>query len=393
MSDLWVDRYKPEKLEGIVGNRKIIEEGMEFVNSFKRQKTKALFFHGPTGVGKTLLAELLAKESNHFLVEVNASDERNSDKIESYISSLKTQTLFSKGKIILIDEVDGLSRRDRGAASAIVKLIKESKFPVLITGNDPYIPKLSPLRKACKLVKFNKIPSPSVEKFLRSICEKEGISVKGDVLKSLSRWCQGDLRSAINDLQTVSKGKSVLEERDMESLGYRERGYGIYDILPTLLRSKNISASRKLIYEGDKDSDEVLWWIENNLDKEFSGEAIANALNILSKADIFRARVMKQQNWRFKGFMVDMLAGVSLAGESKGGYVSYAPPTRFIQLARSRGRRALMDSLCRKIGAATHSSKKAVKRDFLPYWKIILKKQNPDEFLDLEREEIDLIIG
>ncbi len=400
MHNLWIEKHKPTKTQEIAGQQKAIAEALAFVDSF--EPGKALMFTGPAGTGKTLLVETLARERGLLLLQLNASDSRNSEHILGFFEdATRTKSLFHKGKIILIDEVDGISGNDKGAVSAITKIIKQSLFPVFLIANDPWAQKLRPLRPYVKMVKFSKVHSASIEKRLKEISEKEGVSVKRDVLKSLARWSQGDLRSAISDLQTVAQGKKELSEEDLEILGYRERESSIFEILPTVFKSRNINASRKAIQSVDKDPDEVFWWIENNIPMEFPVERLAEAYDLLSKADIFRKRTAVQQNWRFKAIMTDLISGISvIKGEShapRHGFMMYQPPQRIMMMGRTKGKRVEMASLCKKIGEKAHVSTRVVKRDYLPYMRIILKEHKDETHtlfsVNFNKDEIDLILG
>jgi replication factor C large subunit len=389
---LWTEKYAPEGPEGIVGQGKAVSEAMSWMSNWK--KGKALFLHGPPGSGKTLLAEIMARQGNLQLIRMNASDKRTSDGIDSFLSDASsTHSLFHKGKLILIDEVDGISgRSDRGGIPSIIRIIKDSSFPVIVIANDAWSTKLSSLRKVSSLVKFSKVMTPSIEKRLKEICREEGIGFDDDAIKGLARWSQGDMRSAIFDLQIVSMGRKSLTSGDMESLGFRERGSDVFSMLPTIFGSRNINASRKVIWESDRDPDEILLWIESNVHQVFrEPEGLARAYDILSRADIFRARVHIQQNWRFKGLMSDMMAGVSLSGQPAGGYVPYQHPQRIMMLARSRSRRESMKTAASRIGEHAHCSRKIAVRDYFPYMKIILKKGLGEGSLELEPEEIKVI--
>ena len=399
MHNLWTEKHKPSKVSEIASQQKAIAEALAFVDSF--EPGKALMLTGPAGTGKTLLVETIASERGLLLLQLNASDSRNSEHIINFFEDAsRTRSLFHKGKIILLDEVDGISGNDKGAVSAITKIIKQSLFPVFLIANDPWAAKLRPLRPYVKMVKFSKVHSASIEKRLREISEKEGILAKGTVLKDLARWSQGDLRSAISDLQTAAQGKKELSDEDLEILGYRERESSIFEILPTVFKSRSINASRKAIQSVDKDPDEVFWWIENNIPIEIPTEKLAQAYDLLSKADIFRSRTAVQQNWRFKAIMTDLISGISvIKGEShapRHGFMMYQAPQKIIMMGRTKGKRAEMDTLCRKIGEVAHASRRGVKRDYLPYMRIILKKHKDETHtpfsVNFNKDEIDLII-
>lgn len=395
--ELWLDKYKPEKVYEIIGQGKAIKETLAYLDSWR--PGQAAFLHGPPGVGKTLLIETLAKERKLSLLRLNASDNRTASKIEEQLGSAsKASDLFGSGKLILIDEVDGISAQERGAVGALNKIIRESVFPIFIIANNPWKPKLSPLRTSCKMIKFSKVMKPSIEKRLRDICKSEGIEAEEPALKSLARFAQGDLRSAISDLQIVAQWKKGLKEKDLSILGYREREINIFSALPVIFHSRKVSATRKTIFEMDKDPDEVFLWIESNIHQEFVREKLAEAYDLMSRADIMRGRVQKQQNWRFKGFMTDLMSGISVVkGETHRppGFKPFQQPTRISLLGRSRARRAMMDSLALKVGGFTHSSKRAARRDYLPYLKIMLssKMKEPEHGLELEKEDISLIKG
>lgn len=390
--DLWVDKYKPESVSGLVGQPKAMQEVAGFLKEWK--KGKAMFIHGPAGVGKTIAIELLAKERGHLLLRLDASDIRNASGIESFFGNAsKSKALFHGGKIMMIDEVDGISSRDRGAVASIVKIMKDSRFPVLVVGNDPWKTKLAPLRNYCTMLRFNKVHSASVEKRLKDICKKEVIEVEENVLKNLARWSQGDLRSAISDLQIVAYGKKSLTNSDLSILGYRERESNIFNILPTIFHSKSMNAAKKAIQNIDKDPDEVFLWIETNLPNELrTPENMQKGFDVLSRADLFRSWISRQQNWRFRGFMIDMLSSVSLfRDEEKHGFAPYQTPQKLVMMGRTKAKRAMLNSLCERLGSYTHTSKRSVKRDYLPYFRIILKAKKQGDDFSLEPEEEKLI--
>jgi replication factor C large subunit len=394
--EIWLDRYRPRRPSDIVGQGKAVKETRDFLDSWR--PGQAAFLHGPPGVGKTLLVETLAEERGLTLLRLNASDSRTASEIEARLGSAsKTQDLFGSGRLILIDEVDGISGRERGAVGAIIKVIRESCFPVFAIANDPWKPKLAPLRSTCRVIKLGRVMTPSIEKRLREICREEGIEAEDAALKSLARFAQGDMRSAISDLQIVSHSRKSLKSRDLAILGYRERETSIFTTLPVIFHSRSVGATRKVIFGMDKDPDEVFWWIESNVHQELVPGKLAEAYDLLSRADVMRARVRRQQNWRFKAFMTDLMSGISVVkGDTHRppGYRPFQQPTRIVQLGRSRARRAMMDSLAARIGEFTHSSKRSVRRDYLPYIRIILSKKvgrEPEQGLELGKEELALM--
>ena len=375
MDVLWTEKYKPETFSDISGQGKALKEISGFLESFK--PGKGLLLAGRPGIGKTLSIETICKEKGWLLMQMNASDSRTSEEIQSILGqSSNTRPIFHKKKVILIDEVDGISSRERGATRTLIDIVRKSSFPIVFIANDPWIPKLRSLRNHCVLVKFSKVTAPSIEKKLKSICDAEGIEYDDMVIKSLARWSNGDLRSAIIDLQAVAEGREKITEDDLLSLGFRERETDMFSILPTIFRAGKISVAKRMIWDVDKDADMVFWWIENNIPIEFSKpEEIQRSLDILSKADIYRSYVSRQQNWRFKAYMVDMMSAVSVGRkeEPKHGWVKYEAPAKIAMMAFTKNERAELKELYEKVGLYTHLSNRGVKRDLLPYLRIILQ--------------------
>src|SRR3989344_5949917 len=137
MKTMWIKKYAP-RLPEHVPQENAVKQLDNFINNFRKLKKRAALIYGPPGSCKTCSVHALAEKNNFEVVEVNASDVRNKDGINSLLgAALKQQSLFSKGKIILVDEVDGVSgMQDRGGVSAIASLIKDAFFPIIMTANN-----------------------------------------------------------------------------------------------------------------------------------------------------------------------------------------------------------------------------------------------------------------
>src|SRR3989344_1915177 len=210
----WIIKYEPKTEKEIIGQDEAVKQLDHFIKSYKTQKKKAAFIYGPSGCGKTILAKVLARKHNLELIEVNASDYRTKEQIEEKIgNALKQQSLFSTGKIILIDEIDGLSgMKDRGALTTIADLMKDSKFPIICTAMDPYDQKFSGFRAKAQMIECNSVAAQDIFIFMKSICEKEKITYDEFALKNLSRRSGSDVRASINDLQGLAIRGNITKE-------------------------------------------------------------------------------------------------------------------------------------------------------------------------------------
>lgn len=374
---MWTAKYRPKSLREFVNQKEALEAFLEWIKKWKQGK--GLLFHGPPGTGKTCLVEAYAKENNLEFIEMNASDFRSKKQIEDIIGqAMKQSPLLKKSKIFLLDEIDSLvAREDVGGTSAIVKIIKESRFPVILTANNPYDPKLQVLRQYCQLVQFKKIPVFDVEKRLRQICENEKINYDKEILRELAKHSEGDLRSAINDLEIICQGKNKITVDDIEVLGYRERETSIFDALKMIFKTKTALAAKLSINNVDKDPEEIFWWIENNIANEYEKpEEIAKAFDALSKADLFGQRIRSRQYWRFREYMIDLMtAGVATAKkEMYRKFIRYEYPSNLIVLGRSKMERKEEKEMLLRLSEKLHCSTRKV-REFLPFFTIMMRNK------------------
>jgi replication factor C large subunit len=374
---MWVEKYRPKNLREFVNQKEALEIFLNWIKNWK-PGSKALLFYGPPGTGKTALVQAFAQEKNFDFVEMNASDFRSKSQIEEVFGkSMMQKSLFRKSKIFLIDEIDGIAgREDLGGVSAIIKIIKESVYPCVLTANNPYDPKLKVLRENCILVEFRKIHVYDIEKRLEGICKKEGISIEKEVLRNLAKRAEGDLRAAINDLETVARGRKKVTLEDLEVLGYREREASIFDALKVIFKTQSAISAKLSIANIDKDPEEILWWVENNITKEYEKpEEIAKAFEFLSKADLFRQRITTTQNWKFRAYMIDLMtAGIALSKkEMYRKFTKYEYPKKLVILGSTKELRKEEKELLLKLSQLLHCSTKKVKSEYLPYLKIIFK--------------------
>src|SRR3989344_643021 len=137
-----INLFQMTELEDIKG------QDLDKLRSYALNKSKKpLLIYGPSGTGKTSSIHLLAKEMDYEIIEINASDCRNKEAIESIVGNASKQaSLTKKGKILLVDEIDVISgNSDRGCMNALIELAEESRFPIIATMTD--LEKLEDIKK------------------------------------------------------------------------------------------------------------------------------------------------------------------------------------------------------------------------------------------------------
>jgi replication factor C large subunit len=215
----WVEKYRPANTSEVVGQAGSVKAILDFVQNFKQQPEKAILLTGPVGSGKTSIAIAVAEELGYELIQMNASDYRKKDQIEAKIGcACNQQSLIpSNGKLILVDEVDGVhGNSDRGGMATLGKIVDKTCFPMILTATDKWNQKLRTLKKKCRGIDLRKVDIRSMAKRLGEIAEKEGMNIDETVIAEISRRAEGDLRSAINDIETLS-GIDKITMKDLEN--------------------------------------------------------------------------------------------------------------------------------------------------------------------------------
>lgn len=396
---LWVEKYKPKTIEEIVGNRETIESFIKWLKEWRPGAKHALLY-GPPGVGKTLTVELVAKELNYELIELNASDVRTEEAIRHAIGPASRYGSISGygGRLIFIDEVDGIStEEDRGGLSAILKLLNESRVPIVLAANDPWDPKLRPLREACLMMRFNKARSTQIVPLLKKVCKLENVKAEEGALKILAELAEGDVRSALNDLQIVAQGRRELRLVDVEWLKPRSKQYGAFDVLKMLFMAKSVEEAKEAVNNSLIDYETLLQWIHENLPLQYEDpEELAKAYDALSLADVYLGRAKRTQRWEYMRYFFDLMsAGVALA--KKGGYhfVKYQFPKKILMMAQTKKSRELREEAAAIIASKCHLSRSAAKVEVIPFLNIMLKTSMGKDlarWLGLSKEAVELLI-
>lgn len=393
MAQPWIISHRPSQLSSIIGQDKVINELKTYIETYRGQKKKAALLYGPSGCGKTLVATLLAAHYGFELIELNASDARNKKNIEELLGpALKQQSLFSKGKLILIDEVDGLSgRKDRGGATTVLNLAKTSPFPVLLTCENAWDDKVSKLRSKCALMKFATPDYKTISTFLKEICTKENITFEESALNSIARRSGGDVRSAITDAHSLAQVHSKITKEELSSLEDRWRSESMMTALIKVFKNSDPAVALSAFDNVHEDMDKCMLWIDENLPKEYKDPGdLSRAYNALSMADVFRGRIRRWQHWRFLVYVnALMTAGVATAKQNKPqGFVQYGPTQRLLKIWRANMKYQKRKGISQKISEHTHTSTKRALHDILPYLSVIMK--NKPEWGDAISEEYQL---
>nr|WP_295000065.1 replication factor C large subunit [uncultured Methanobrevibacter sp.] len=393
---LWTDKYRPQELSQVVGNKKEIKIIQEWVKNWKDGNPQIpLLLVGPPGIGKTTLALIIAKEFSEH-IELNASDRRSQDVIKSTIGeSSSSRSLFGdEYKLIILDEVDGIhGTNDRGGVRAIGEIIKKSQHPMILIANDFYSKRLQSIKPKCTVIKMKKSRWNSISALLRKIAKAENVEVEPAALKEIATKSQGDVRSAINTLQALSDKDHTLEVSEVENIVTKDSRSDIFNAITGVLKSKTPAHVKEAMWI-EEDPTLVMEYIAENIPREYKKkDEIKKAYDYISKADIFFGRTNRSRNYGYWKYASDFMGiGVSISKhETYKKFTKIQTPSTFGLMGRSRGKRNLRDAIAEKMAQKMHVSH-SVAISMFPYFEIMFKDNELAweiaDFLELEDDEI-----
>lgn len=382
-----VEKHRAQSYKEIIGQDKAILEVENFIKTFNTPKStkKAILLYGPAGTGKTSLAWAAAKEHDLDVLELNSSDLRNRIKLEEILKPASVQgSLFKKGKVLIMDEVDGVTGTDIGGVAELIRIIEKTAHPLILTGNDIWQSKFSQLRPRCKLVEMKSLSMLQIVELLKKVAEIEGVKENEHFLRQIALKSQGDIRAALNDFQAYSiEGYSQDLGEDK-----RNREESIFNLLKLLFQERKDFL--ELFDKTDMSIDEVLLWIEENIPREYKGQALAKAFESLATADRFRGRIYRQQFWRFLVYQnIFQSAGISYAKPSPiNRFTKYERPGRILKIWLNNQKTAKKKTISQKYARYAHCSIKRAMSDFNILKPIIKGKPEMYKKLKLTDDEI-----
>lgn len=424
----WTEKYRPKNLDEIYGNERAITVIRNWAIKWKEgdiPKHRALILVGKPGVGKTTSALALANDFGWMAVELNASNARNAamiKRVATYGALNETFDDYGKfiqskqggRKLIILDEADNLYEKversegvddfsDKGGKKAIVETIKITNQPIILTVNNYYnLIKGSGevLKQLCTTVQYYEVNTNQIIELLKRICLEENIIVDFKLLKTIADRCKGDIRSALNDLQSICLNKQHVDIKSLDVLGYRDREKIIFDALRDVFKSRNIQSLKKENYDIDIPPETFLLWINENLPREYLDiDDLIKGYDAITKADLFFGRVFKRQYYGLWSYAYDIMnGGVSIAKSHNYGNIKYYPPIWIKEMTRSKTTRGIRDSVIKKIGRLCHNSAKKSRESMLSHFKFLFRNNTSfacimKNRLDFSENEIEYLLG
>lgn len=246
--EIWVEKYRPGKLEEIIGQKDVVSRLETFV---AKKSLPHLLFAGPAGTGKTTAALCIAKELfgdswHQNLLELNASDERGIDTIRTKVKDYaRTRPIGDfPFKIIMLDESDALTSDAQHALRRTMERFTNTCRFILDCNYSSRI--IEPIQSRCAVFRFKRLSDEDMEKMLRRIARAEKLTLAQAGIKTVNYVAAGDMRKAVNVLQAAAALKKKIDEKAVYEVSAAARPDEVRLILELAIAGKFLEARDKL---------------------------------------------------------------------------------------------------------------------------------------------------
>ena len=236
----WVEKYRPKRLEDLISHEDILKTIKRFMDE---NRLPHLLLYGPPGTGKTSTILACArqlykgKEFNSMVLELNASDDRGIGVVRNQIMNFaSTRTIFSKGfKLIILDEADAMTKDAQNALRRVMEKFTENVRFCLICN---YLTKIIPaIQSRCTRFRFGPLTTTQMKPRIEHVIEAEAVVVSDDGMEALVTLACGDMRKALNILQSTSMAHTEVNEETVYTCTGRPKKQDIEKILEWLLNN------------------------------------------------------------------------------------------------------------------------------------------------------------
>ncbi|MGM9554433.1 MAG: replication-associated recombination protein A [Faecousia sp.] len=245
------DELRPKTLDEVVGQEEILGEGKMLRRMIESGKVPNLIFYGPSGTGKTTVANIIADATQRTLYKLNATTASTAD-IKEIVSQLDT-LMAPNGILLYLDEIQSFNKRQQ---QSLLQYIENGKITLIAsTTENPYFYIFNAILSRSTVFEFKPItPEAAMKAVCRAVdymAAKIGLRVTGEegALEHIASSCGGDVRKALNAVEALfiaahpgdeeltirlEDAKAVTQRSAMR---YDRGGDNQYDCLSALMKS------------------------------------------------------------------------------------------------------------------------------------------------------------
>ena len=199
MSIPFAEQFRPESLEEMVGQPHLFSKGTIFYQTINKNNIPNMIFYGPPGVGKTTVANIIAKNTEMLLCKLNGTT-ASLDDIKKVIDDSKS-VFASKGVLLYLDEIQYFNRKQQ---QSLLEYVEKGLITLIAsTTENPYFYIYPALLSRCTVFEFKSIKKEEIKKGLERIINLKKIKIDESAIELLAVASNGDMRKAINNLEVI----------------------------------------------------------------------------------------------------------------------------------------------------------------------------------------------
>jgi len=288
-NSLWVEKYRPDGLDGYVGNEHIIEKVKIYIEN---EDVPHLLLYGVAGTGKTTLAKIITNQMDCDVMYINASDENNVDTVRDKIRGFASSMGFRKWKIIILDESDYLTPNAQAALRNLMETFsKTTRF--ILTCN--YVEKIiDPIQSRCQTFAITPPSRKEVAIRLKEILDLEGVQYEMKDLVTLVNSGYPDIRRVLNAAQRQVVDNCI----KIDTTSTLQANY-MDEVLSVLTSNANLKDSFRAIREiiansKVRDFTPFYRFLYDNVD-EYANGKVGNVILRIAEAQYQEANVVDRE--------------------------------------------------------------------------------------------------
>lgn len=244
------DRIRPQTLDDVVGQRHLLGEGKALRRIIESGMIPNMVFYGPSGVGKTTVASIIARNTNMHLCKLNGTTASTAD-IRDVVAKVNTLQAVN-GVLLYLDEIQNFNKKQQ---QTLLEFIENGSITLIAsTTENPYFYVYNAILSRSTVFEFKPVEreevARAVERAFRLLAEESGLSLRLEdgVAAYIAMACGGDVRKAMNAAELCAVAAQGGEEavvtmalaRELtqrSALRYDRSGDEHYDILSAFQKS------------------------------------------------------------------------------------------------------------------------------------------------------------